>query len=190
MTLTATPEIRAPVEGRGAEILTPEALAFVARLHGELDGERRRLLARRADRQAELDAGVLPDFLSDTRGIRESDWQVAPAPSALQDRRVEITGPVERKMMINALNSGASGFMADFEDANSPTWRNVLEGQVNLRDAIEGTLAFDAPDGREYRLNDQIATLLVRRGGGFFPERRGEMGGQPIPGSLFDFGLF
>src|SRR3954453_7066440 len=112
--LTATPEIRAPVEGRGAEILSPEALALVARLHEELDGERRQLLARRAGGQAELDAGALPDFLTDTREVREADWQVAPAPPALENRRVEITGPVDRKMMINALNSGATGFMADF----------------------------------------------------------------------------
>ena len=186
----SAPEIRAPVEGRGGEILTPEALAFVARLHDELDGERRRLLARRAERQAELDAGTLPDFLSDTREIRERDWQVAPAPPALQDRRVEITGPVERKMMINALNSGASGFMADFEDANSPTWRNVLEGQANLVDAVEGTLAFDAPDGRAYRLKEEVATLLVRPRGWHLPERHVEIGGQPVSASLFDFGLF
>src|SRR3954468_18914680 len=158
----AAAEIRAPFGDRGGEILTPEALAFVARLHEELDGERRRLLARRAERQAELDAGALPDFLTDTRDVREADWQVAPAPPALQNRRVEITGPVDRKMMINALNSGATGFMADFEDANSPTWRNVLEGQANLVEAVEGTLAFDAPDGRQYRLTEDRATLLVR----------------------------
>jgi malate synthase len=190
VTLTAAPEIRAQIEGRGGEILTPEALAFVARLHDELDGERRRLLALRAERQAELDAGTLPDFLSDTREIREGDWRVAPAPPALQDRRVEITGPVDRKMMINALNSGASGFMADFEDANSPTWRNVLDGQANLVDAVEGTLAFDAPDGRAYRLDESIATLLVRPRGWHLPERHVEIGGQPVSASLFDFGLF
>src|SRR3982751_996133 len=146
MTLSAAPDIRAPVSDRGDAILTRDALAFVSKLHAELDGERRRLLARRAERQAELDAGALPDFLTDTRDVREADWQVAPAPPALQNRRVEITGPVDRKMVINALNSGASGFMADFEDSLSPTWANVVQGQVNLTDAIEGTIEFTGED--------------------------------------------
>ena len=183
-------EVLAPVEGRGEAVLAPEALAFVERLHAELDGERRTLLARRAERQAELDAGALPDFLTETRGVRESNWQVAPAPRDLQDRRVEITGPVERKMMINALNSGASGFMADFEDANSPTWRNVVEGQANLVDAVEGALAFESPEGKQYRLNEQRATLLVRPRGWHLHEKHVQIGAEPVSASLFDFGLF
>jgi malate synthase len=190
MTLSAAPDIRAPVSGRGDAILTRDALDFVLRLHEELDGERRRLLAHRAQRQAELDAGAQPDFLAETREVREGDWQVAAAPADLQDRRVEITGPVERKMMINALNSGASGFMADFEDANSPTWTNVVEGQANLVEAVEGTLAFDSPDGRQYRLSEERATLLVRPRGWHLSERHVEIGGVPVSASLFDFGLY
>src|SRR3954451_18541601 len=154
MTLSAAPDIRAPVSDRGDAILTRDALAFVSKLHAELDGERRRLLARRSERQAELDAGAQPDFLAETREVRERDWQVAAAPADLQDRRVEITGPVDRKMMINALNSGASGFMADFEDANSPTWTNVVEGQANLVEAIAKALSFAAQDGRTYEFGD------------------------------------
>jgi malate synthase len=190
MTLSAAPDIRAPVGDRGDAILTRDALDFVHRLHAELDGERRRLLARRAERQAELDAGARPDFLAETRELRDGDWRVAAAPADLQDRRVEITGPVDRKMMINALNSGATGFMADFEDANSPTWTNVVEGQANLVEAVEGTLAFDAPDGRAYRLADDRATLLVRPRGWHLPERHVEIGGAPVAASLFDFGLY
>ena len=133
-------EVLGPVEGRAAEILTPEALGFVAELHRRFNPERERLLAARQERQERLDAGERPDFLEGTREIRESDWQIAPAPPELQDRRVEITGPVDRKMVINALNSGARVFMADFEDANSPTWQNNVDGQVNLRDANAGTI--------------------------------------------------
>ncbi len=190
MAVSIAMEILAPVEGRGEAILTPDALDFVARLHGELDPERGRLLRRRAERQAELDAGVRPDFLAETLDDRDGEWQVAPAPADLQDRRVEITGPVERKMMINALNSGATGFMADFEDANSPTWRNVVEGQANLVDAVEGTLAFDSPEGREYRLNEERATLIVRPRGWHLPEKHVAIEGEPVSASLFDFGLF
>jgi malate synthase len=135
-------------------------------------------------------AAPRPDFLAETRAVRERGWQVAAAPADLQDRRVEITGPVDRKMMINALNSGASGFMADFEDANSPTWTNVVEGQANLVDAVEGTLAFDSPDGRQYRLSEERATLLVRPRGWHLPERHVEIGGVPVSASLFDFGLY
>jgi len=190
MTLSAAPDIRAPVSGRGDAILTRDALDFVRRLHEELDDERRRLLARRAGRQAELDAGAQPDFLAETREVREGGWQVAAAPADLRDRRVEITGPVDGKMMINALNSGASGFMADFEDANSPTWTNVVEGQANLVEAVEGTLAFESPDGRQYRLSEDRATLLVRPRGWHLPERHVEIGGVPVSASLFDFGLY
>jgi malate synthase len=174
----------------GADVLTPEALDFVAALHAEFDGQRRALLARRGERQTALDAGELPAFLTETRELRAAEWQVAPAPKDLTDRRVEITGPVERKMMINALNSGATGFMADFEDANSPTWANVVDGQVNILDAVEGTLAFEGPDGREYRLGDELATLIVRPRGWHLPERHLTIDGEPAAASLVDFGLF
>jgi malate synthase len=132
--------VTAPVEGRAAEVLTPEALAFVAALHRRFNRERERLLDARRERQERLDAGERPDFLAETREVREGDWRVAPVPDDLQDRRVEITGPTDRKMVINALNSGARGFMADFEDANSPTWANMIDGQVNLVDAVEGAI--------------------------------------------------
>jgi malate synthase len=180
----------APVEGRATEIFTREALEFVAALHREFDSTRRELLARRAERQHELDAGTLPDFLTETDAIRNAEWQVAPPPPDLADRRVEITGPVERKMMINALDSGASGFMADFEDANSPTWANVIEGQVNLVDAIERTIEVVTPEGKEYRLKDETATLLVRPRGWHLPEKHVQIDGRPASASLFDFGLY
>jgi malate synthase len=184
-------EVRAPVEGRFREILTPEALAFTARLHREFNLRREALLRRRAERQAEIDAGTLPDFLPETRHIREGDWRVAPVPKDLQDRRVEITGPVDRKMMINALNSGARVFMADFEDALSPTWTNLIQGHVNLIDAIERTITFDDPaTGRVYRLNEQTATLLVRPRGWHLVEKHVLVDGAPVSASLFDFGLY
>ena len=183
-------EIRGPVEGRQEEILTPEALAFVAGLQRRFGGRRRELLQARAERQARIEAGETPDFLPETREIREADWRTAPPPADLLDRRVEITGPVERKMVINALNSGARVFMADFEDANSPTWGNNLDGHVNLIDAIEGTIAFRNPDGREYRLNERTAYLLVRPRGWHLPEKHVLVDGEPISGGLFDFGLY
>jgi malate synthase len=190
ITGTSSPaEVRAPVEGRSAEILTPEALAFVAALQREFRTERDRLLQARVERQAELDAGTLPDFLPETQQVRESDWQVAPAPPELQDRRVEITGPVDRKMVINALNSGARVFMADFEDANSPTWANNVEGQVNLRDANERTISLDTGEKR-YELGDDPAVLVVRPRGWHLPEKHVLVEGEPISGSLFDFGLY
>jgi len=174
-----------------AEVLTPEALAFVAALHREFDGRRRELLERRQDRQAEIDAGGSLHFLPETAEIRAGDWRVAPPPPDLADRRVEITGPTDRKMVINALNSGARGFMADFEDANSPTWANQVGGQVNLTDAIEGAIEFSDPrSGREYRLNDETATLLVRPRGWHLPEAHVTVDGEPVSGSFFDFGLF
>jgi malate synthase len=182
-------ELRSAVDGRGAEIVTREALAFVASLQREFGAERERLLAARVKRQAELDAGALPDFLSETREVREGDWQVARAPAELQDRRVEITGPVDRKMVINALNSGAKVFMADFEDANSPTWQNNVAGQVNLRDANRGTIALDAGEKR-YELGDDPAVLVVRPRGWHLPEKHVLVDGAPISGSLFDFGLY
>jgi malate synthase len=170
------------------EVLTPEALDFVGLLQRELNPLRLDLLERRRQRQAQLDAGALPGFLPETKGIRDGDWRVAPAPADLQDRRCEITGPVERKMMINALNSGARVFMADYEDANSPTWTNVVQGQRNVSDAVRRTISLDTPE-KSYRLNDEIATLLIRPRGWHLPERHVLVDGEPVSGSLFDFGL-
>jgi malate synthase len=172
------------------ETLTPEAAAFVARLAREFGPTRARLLQQRAERQAAFDAGVKPDFLPETRHIREAEWTVAPIPADLRDRRVEITGPADRKMIINALNSGASVFMADFEDANAPTLHNMLQGQANLRDAIRRTINFSSPEGKQYRLNDRVATLLVRPRGWHLTEKHMLVDGQPVPGGLFDFGLY
>jgi malate synthase len=172
------------------ETLTPEAAAFVARLAREFGPTRARLLQQRAERQAAFDAGVKPDFLPETRHIREAEWTVAPIPADLRDRRVEITGPADRKMIINALNSRASVFMADFEDANAPTLHNMLQGQANLRDAIRRTINFSSPEGKQYRLNDRVATLLVRPRGWHLTEKHMLVDGQPVPGGLFDFGLY
>ena len=172
------------------EILTPEALKFISALMSTFDDTRLDLLARRQKRQAQLDAGTLPGFLPETASIRAGDWKVAPIPPPLLDRRVEITGPVERKMVINAFNSGASVFMADFEDANSPTWRNAIEGQLNLKDAIRRTIEFRNPDGREYRLNEKTAVLFVRPRGWHLNEKHVAVNGRQVSGSLFDFGLF
>jgi malate synthase len=144
-----------------AQILTPEALAFVAKLHRRFESRRQELLARRAARQATFDAGAKPDFLAETKHVRDSDWQVAAQPKDLLDRRVEITGPTDRKMVINALNSGASTFMADFEDANCPTWHNMVDGQINLRDAVRGSIALEQ-NAKQYRLNDKTAVLIPR----------------------------
>lgn len=183
-------EVQAPLAERYDEVLTPEALAFVARLHREFNPTRLALLRHRAERQAELDRGVRPDFLAETRAVRESSWRVAPVPADLQDRRVEITGPVDRKMMINALNSGARVFMADFEDALSPSWDNVIQGQINLMDAVAGTIEYAGPDGRLYRLGDQVATLVVRPRGWHLVEKHVRVDGEPVSASLFDFGLY
>jgi malate synthase len=183
-------ELRAPVEGRAEDVLTHEALEFVAGLHRRFNPVREQLLRARGERQERLDAGERPDFLAETREVRESDWQVAPVPADLRDRRVEITGPVERKMMINALNSGSRCFMADFEDANSPTWSNCVEGQANLIDAIERTIELTTPEGKEYRLQDETAVLIVRPRGWHLPERHVLVDGKPISASLFDFGLY
>ncbi|HET7584688.1 MAG TPA: malate synthase A [Gemmatimonadaceae bacterium] len=185
---------RAQVTGSGpdaaARVLTTEAVDFVARLHRQFNPRREELLARRAERQRALDEGARPDFLADTAQVRAGDWRVAPTPPALEERRVEITGPVDRKMMINALNSGASVFMADFEDALSPTWSNVVEGQANLMDAVRRELTFTNPDGRVYRLNDRTATLLVRPRGWHLTEKHLRVDGAPVSASLFDFGLY
>ena len=182
-------EVMGPAEPRFDEILTDEALAFVADLHREFGGRRYELLEARAEGQVRLDEGERPDFLEATRSVREADWWVAPAPPDLRDRRVEITGPTDRKMVINALNSGARCFMADFEDANAPTWSNMVEGQINVADAIRGTIEMTGPDGREYRLADETATLLVRPRGWHLPERHVLVDGRPMSASLFDFGL-
>ncbi len=183
-------QITAPVSAAYAEILTPEALHFVASLATKFEARRQELLARRQERQGEIDAGHFPDFLTETTDIRLSEWTVAPIPRDLTDRRVEITGPVDRKMVINALNSGANVFMADFEDANSPTWSNNVEGQINLRDANRRTIEFTSPEGKKYKLNDKVATLLVRPRGWHLNEKHVLREGKPISGSLFDFGLY
>jgi malate synthase len=176
--------------GAAAErVLTDEAVDFVVELHREFNPTRVELLAARATRQERIAAGALPDFLDETRGIRDADWRVEPPPADLLDRRVEITGPVDRKMVINALNSGARIFMADFEDANSPTWGNCLEGQVNLIDAVDRTISLDA-GGKHYELRDEVATLLVRPRGWHLPEKHLLVDGEPISASLFDFGLY
>ena len=182
-------EILGPVEGRFGEILTDEALAFVAGLQREFGARRTELLEARAERQRRLDDGERPDFLDDTRKTREADWRVAETPADLRDRRVEITGPTDRKMVINALNSGACCFMADFEDANAPTWSNMVEGQVNIVDAVRRTIELTSPDGREYRLDEDTATLLVRPRGWHLHERHLRVDGSSVSGSLFDFGL-
>jgi malate synthase len=188
---TAGVELRGPAVARSEEVLTPAALEFVARLQREFSSTREKLLQARVERQQRFDAGELPDFLSDTRHIREADWRVAPITTPdLQKRWVELTGPTERKMLINALNSGADVYMADFEDANTPTWQNMIEGQVNLIDALERTISLENPDGRTYRLNEQTATLLVRPRGWHLPEKHVLVDGSPIAGALFDFGLY
>src|SRR5262245_59602212 len=180
-----------PLRDGYERVLTPEAVAFVLRLARAHTGRVGQLLARRRQMQAFYDAGGRPDFLPETRNVRESEWKVAPLPADLQDRRVEITGPVDRKMIINALNSGASVFMADFEDSNAPTWDNVLLGQRNLMDAVRGTIAYDDPDtGKSYRLGDHVATLMVRPRGWHLWEKHLEVDGRPVPAGLFDFGLF
>lgn len=171
------------------EILTPEALDFLGELSRTFSARRAELLQRRAHRQAELNAGKLPDFLPETKHIRDANWTVAPTPADLQDRRVEITGPVDRKMVINALNSGAKVFMADFEDASSPTWEMMAGGQLNLRDAVRKTISFSSPE-KEYKLNDQLATLIVRPRGWHLEEKHLKVDGTPIAGCLMDFGLY
>jgi malate synthase len=183
-------EVQAPVSAAAEAILTPEALEFVTELDRRTYARRQQLLRNRTERQARLDAGELPDFLSETAEIRAADWRVAPVPDDLQDRRVEITGPVDRKMVINALNSGAKMYMADFEDSHAPTWQGTLEGQINLRDAVAGTIEFTSPEGKRYLLNKQRATLLVRPRGWHLDERHVRVDGRPISASIFDFGLY
>ncbi len=172
------------------EILTPEALRFIQKLEETFGARRKELLARRQHIQEEINNGKFPRFLPETAHIRESEWYGPSIPSDLLDRRVEITGPVDRKMIINALNSGANVYMADFEDANSPTWSNIVEGQINLKDAVNRTIEFVAPTGKHYKLNETIATLMVRPRGWHLHEKHVLLNGQPVSASLFDFGLF
>jgi len=173
-----------------ASILTPAALALLTRLHRRFEPTRQKLLQARRERQATYDAGGLPDFRADTAAIRESDWSVAPIPPALRDRRVEITGPVERKMIINALNSGAKVFMADFEDSSAPTFANQLDGQLNLRDAVNGSIDFTSPEGKHYRVGDNPAVLVVRPRGWHLHDKFFSVDGEPMSGALVDFALF
>jgi malate synthase len=185
MTPVTTP--LAEVESR---VLGSEARSFLNDLARNFEKRRQDLLARRRVRQQEFDGGALPDFPAETEAIRKAEWKVAPIPEDLMDRRVEITGPVDRKMIINALNSGANVFMADFEDSNSPTWQNNIEGQANLQDAVRRTISYVSPEGKRYELNPQIATLLVRPRGWHLDERHFQVDGKAISGSLFDFGLY
>ena len=183
-------EIRAPYIEETDRIVTPEALAFLELLARHFGPRRKALLGRRQEVQRSIRAGQLPDFLDTTKEIRERSWTVAPAPADLNDRRVEITGPVERKMMINALNSGARVFMADFEDALSPPWTNVITGQVNCTEAVRRTLEYTSPEGKRYRLGDRLATLVVRPRGWHLEEKHVLLDGEPMSASLFDFGLY
>ncbi|KVP24331.1 malate synthase A [Burkholderia multivorans] len=170
-------------------ILTPDALELVASLHRAFEPRRQALLQARVERTKRLDAGERPDFLPETKAIREGDWKVAPLPADLQCRRVEITGPVERKMIINALNSGADSYMTDFEDSNAPSWTNQIDGQINLKDAVRRTISLEQ-NGKSYRLNDKIATLIVRPRGWHLDEKHVTVDGQRVSGGIFDFALF
>jgi len=183
-------EIKAPYHSAYEQILTPHALLFIRALHFRFNPHRQKLLQERMEMQKKIDSGWKPCFLPETAGIRNSDWRIPAMPQDLLDRRVEITGPVDRKMMINALNSGANVFMADLEDSNSPGWENVMDGQVNLRDAIRGTITFTNPAGKEYRLNERPAVLFVRPRGWHLDEKHLLVDGEPVAGAFFDFGLF
>jgi malate synthase len=183
-------EITAQVTPEFAQILTPDAVAFVARLQRAFGARRTDLLARRVARQVRFDAGELPGFLAETKEIRDDDWTCDPVPAGIEDRRVEITGPVDRKMIINALNCGANVYMADFEDANTPLWTNNVQGQLNLRDAIRRRIDYVSPEGKAYRLNERTATLFVRPRGWHLPEKHVIVDGEPISGAIFDFALY
>ena len=184
-------QVLAPVSDSFAEILTPAAMAFIVDLQRTFNARRKDLLTARHERQKRIDAGEKPDFLPDTKQIRESAWTVSPLPADLMDRRVEITGPVDRKMIINALNSGAKVFMADFEDSSTPLWNNLLEGQLNLRDAIRRTITYSDPaTQKQYKLNDKVAVLFVRPRGWHLVEQHVLVDGEPMSGSIFDFGLY
>jgi malate synthase len=182
-------EIRAEISPAFSEILTPEALALVAKLHRRFESRRQELLAKRVARVARLDAGERPDFLAETKSVRDGDWTIAPLPKDLLCRRVEITGPVDRKMVINALNSGADSFMADFEDSNTPNWNNQIQGQINMRDAIRRTISLDQ-NGKQYRLNDKVAVLCVRPRGWHLDEKHVLVDGKRVSGGIFDLALY
>ena len=183
-------EIAVPLESRYAEVLTPDACNFVAELCTRFESRRQELLARRGERQREIDAGKLPHFLPETAHVRGGNWRVPPPPPDLLDRRTEITGPVDRKMAINALNSGAQCWMADFEDANSPTWENVIQGQINMRDAIRRTITFTSPEGKAYALKEKTATIVARPRGWHMEEKHILLGGKRISASLCDWGFY
>ncbi|MFS0864084.1 malate synthase A [Fredinandcohnia sp. 179-A 10B2 NHS] len=189
-TQTSGIQVKGKMNKQFEEILTPDALAFIEKLERRFGQRRVQLLEKRQQRQQEIMNGKMPDFLPETEHIRNSNWTVAPIPKDLQDRRVEITGPVDRKMIINALNSGAKVFMADFEDANSPTWENVINGQINLRDAVKRTISFENPNGKKYELNNETATLVVRPRGWHLEEKHIVLDGHRISASLLDFGLY
>ncbi len=188
--ITANLEILGEVTGRQEEILTPDALDFFTELYRQFNPRRLELLDARKERQVAIDHGQMPDFLEETRAVREGSWTVDPVPADFQNRHVEITGPVDRKMVINALNSGADCYMADFEDAHSPTWEATLDGQVNVADAVRCTIDFTSPEGKRYSLKDKIATLIVRPRGWHLPEKHVLVDGQPVSASLFDFALY
>jgi malate synthase len=183
-------DIRATVPAECAGVLSPEAKAFVAELSRRFEPRRRELLERRKERQQALLRGELPDFLSDTQSVRSGEWKVAPIPADIQNRRVEITGPVDRKMIINALNSGANVFMADFEDANSPTWENVIHGHRNIGDAVREEIEYASPEGKQYKVNANPAVLFIRPRGWHLVEKHASVDDEPVSGSLFDFGLY
>jgi malate synthase len=189
-TQTTGIEVVGAVKAQYDEILTPEALNFIEELEQKFGNRRVELLQHRQKRQVEINNGALPDFLPETKHIRNGDWTIAPLPKDLHDRRVEITGPTDRKMVINALNSGAKLFMADFEDATSPTWENIVEGQINLRDAVNRTISFENPNGKKYFLNEEAAVLIVRARGLHLEEKHILLDGKPISGSFLDFGLY
>ena len=190
MDLALDIEILGTINETQEEILTPEALEFASLLHRKYNPKRLELLNHRKFRQTEIDSGTMPHFLPETESIRQGDWKTAPIPDDLLDRRVEITGPVDRKMIINALNSGVKVFMADFEDSNSPTWDNIINGQINLRDAVKGTISFTNPNGKHYQLNDETATLMVRPRGWHLNEKNVMVSGELISASIFDFALY
>ncbi|MCX7178577.1 MAG: malate synthase A, partial [Proteobacteria bacterium] len=189
LSLPAGVQINAPIHPRFDEILCHDALALVAKLHRAFEARRQDLLSARRLRQERIDAGEMPDFLPETRHIREGEWKIAPLPKALECRRVEITGPVERKMIINAFNSGADSYMSDFEDSNSPNWYNQIQGQVNLYDAIRHKLSFTSEAGKEYKLNDKVATLQIRPRGWHLDEKHVVVDGQRVSGGIFDFAV-
>ena len=190
MTYPAGIAINVPVTTEQSVILTAEALAFIAGLARKFEPVRRSVLERRVKRQAELESGKLPDFLAETAAVRNGDWIIAPVPAELFDRRVEITGPAERKMLINGLNAGASVYMADLEDSMTPTWHNVVDAQINLRDAVSRTIRHVNPDGKTYQLNEKTSVLFVRPRGWHMAEKHMTVDGKPVSASLFDFGLY